>query len=362
MDFDVNKHVIFKTLTGSRVYGTSSPESDYDYRGVAVPPEIYYFGFQHRFDQQETKDPDSVIFGFSKFLKLATDNNPNVIELLFIEPEHWVVSSPEWEELRRHRDWFLCKKSFHTFRGYAHAQLKRVRSHRTWLLQGELQEPKREDFGLPAAFTIPVEVMGAADELARRFLGQEDIEENLTKLAQVDKPMATALRQRLYEYLELATGLSRHEMEDKLWRAAAQTLGYESNFTAALQKEKAYRQAKRHYESWLKWKAERNEKRKEIEAKCGYDSKHLGHVYRLANMCREILTTGTLTVTRPEAPFLREIREGKFTFDELETRYLKQDKELEVLYQQSTLQHQPRRNEIELLGADLTKRFLARIG
>ncbi|MFA5135234.1 MAG: nucleotidyltransferase domain-containing protein [Patescibacteria group bacterium] len=360
MDFDITTNTIFLTLTGSRVYGTSTPESDYDYRGVAIPPEIYFLGYGHKFDQHESSSPhDSVVYGFNKFLKLAVDNNPNILELLYIEPRFWVTTSLAWERLVQHRDWFLSTKCYHTFRGYAAAQLKRVRSHRAWLLQGELQEPKREDFGLPANLSIPRENMEAADELARRFLGQHDIEEDLAALAQHDKPMATAFRQRLHEFIEIATGLPQNENEARCWTAAAQQLGYDANFLDLLQREKQYRQAKRHYESWLHWKAERNEKRKIIEAKCGFDAKFVSHVYRLMYSCREILQNGTLTVTRPEAPFLREILDGHFTFEELEQQYKTLEQEIDSLYAVTTLQHQPRRREIEDLGVEIARSYLA---
>jgi hypothetical protein len=359
MNFDLAKHTIFRTLTGSRVYGTFTEESDYDYRGVAIPPEIYFLGYAHKFDQHESSSPhDSVIYGISKFLKLAVDNNPNIIELLYIKPEFWTTTSPAWERLVEHRDWFLCKKSFHTFRGYAAAQMKRVRSHRNWLLQGELKLPTREEFGLPPTQTIPHDVRVAAEELAQRFTGLQDVEDALGELSHVDKSLATALRQRLYEFVETATSLSRPAMEERIWKIAAVSLGYETNFIRMLQMEKQFRQAKQHYDSWLHWKAERNEKRKEIEARCGFDSKHVGHTYRLAYMCREILQNHTLTVTRPEAEFLKEIREGRYTFEEVEHGYNELDKELEGLYVTSTLQNQPRRNDVEELGVDIIREFL----
>ena len=36
--------LLFKAVTGSRAYGTDTPESDTDYRGVFVMPRENFFG------------------------------------------------------------------------------------------------------------------------------------------------------------------------------------------------------------------------------------------------------------------------------------------------------------------------------
>jgi predicted nucleotidyltransferase len=363
MEFDIEKHTIFKTLTGSRVYGTFDESSDFDYRGVLIPPKRYFLGCNSRFEQLEQHTPEDVtIFGINKFLRLAADNNPNVIELLYIPARFWVTSSPEWARLFAARDLFISKKCFHTFRGYAHAQLKRVRGHRSWLLQGELQEPTREQFGLDPRAPLPQEVTGAADALIALWLNQTDIEEDLAEISRHDKSLATAFRQRLWEFLEVHLGVGRTEIEGLVWSGAAKQVGYQEGVLELLQREKKYRQAKRHHDSWLHWKAERNPKCKEAEAKCLYDSKHLSHCLRLMEMCREILTDGIVLVERPDAAFLRSIRDGEHSFEELEERYQQLDQELEGLYQKSTLQFQPQRTKIEQLGIELVEQFLAKSG
>jgi hypothetical protein len=208
---------------------------------------------------------------------------------------------------------------------------------------------------------LPQEIIGAADSLISLWLQQNDIEEDLAEIARHDKSLATAFRQRLWEFLELHLGITRTEIEGLVWGGAAKQLGYQDSVLDVLQREKRYRQAKRHHESWLHWKAERNPKRKEIEAKCHYDAKHLSHCLRLMAMCKEILTEGTVFVERYDASFLRAIRDGQYSFEELEQRYQDLDQQLEDLYQKSTLQHQPKRTEIEALGIEVVERFLRRV-
>lgn len=358
MNFDINTRTIFKTLTGSRVYGTSSPTSDYDHRGVAVPPKAYFYG-NMRFEQHEARAEDLVIFEIRKFLHLAGQNNPNILELLFVDPKFWVLSTPYWERIVAVRPAFLSKKCYHTYRGYAHSQIRRVRTHRGWLLQGELVEPKRSDFGLADAPPVPSEVLGAANALVVRFLQQADVEEDLAEVAKVDRSVAMALRQRMEEFLERTVGLAKAEIDQHAWTAAAKLLGYDTNFVDLLLREKKYQQAKANYKSWQHWKAERNEARKEIEERCGFDAKHMLHVFRLMGCCKEILETQTLNVTRPDADFLAAIRAGKYSFEELEEMYAKMDEELGILYQTSALPHTPQHAMIETVGLQVVEQYLA---
>jgi predicted nucleotidyltransferase len=126
---------IYLVQHGSRAYGTFTETSDYDYRGVVIPPKEYFLGFS-KFEQTEYKGDheETVIYEFRKFVNLAAEANPNMIELLFIDPSHFIKCTSIAEELLEHRQEFLSKKIKFTFSGYAIAQLKRIETHRKWLL------------------------------------------------------------------------------------------------------------------------------------------------------------------------------------------------------------------------------------
>jgi predicted nucleotidyltransferase len=350
MHFDLNSATIFKTLTGSRVYGYYTETSDYDYRGVAVPPREILLSFNKKFEQAEDKVNDVVIYDLNKFLKLAADNNPNVVELLWIPKRYWTVTSPEWEQLVAQRDLFLSKKCKYTFQGYAFSQLKRLRSHRGWLLKGELTKPLRSDFGLQEPLPIPSEMRSAADALVRRFLQATDVEELLSA---VETETAKALRQEMWTFLERTLVLNRPDIEQRTWGAAAKLLGYEDNFIDLLQREKKYQTASKEYNSWLNWKKNRNPARQKLEAKCGFDGKHAGSLMRLLLMCREILNTGVIIVERPDAELLRAIRNGEWSFDRLEALYEELVEDIDRLYETTTLPRSPQRDRIEELGIEI---------
>ena len=82
----VNKNLIYKTIVGSTAYGLNTPESDIDIKGITIAPKEYYFGLKN-FEQQEI-GKDCTIYAINKFVRLARDNNPNIIEMLYTDSKH----------------------------------------------------------------------------------------------------------------------------------------------------------------------------------------------------------------------------------------------------------------------------------
>jgi len=135
MNFDLESRTILKVIHGSQCYGLATPESDIDFKGVAIEPLNHHFGFLHHFEnhvEEASKGAphDLVIYSLKKFSKLAADGNPSIIEVLFVENSDIVKIDSFGEELRAFRQNFVSKKMHHTFSGFAHSQLKRIKSHR----------------------------------------------------------------------------------------------------------------------------------------------------------------------------------------------------------------------------------------
>lgn len=291
----LKSRTIFLTKHGSHAYGTNLPTSDLDLKGIAIPPRPYFYGFASKFEQADGgfPDHDCAIYDIRKFFSLAADCNPNIIELLFTDPSDWLISSYYHELIYNIRESFLSKKARHTFAGYAHAQLKRIRTHQRWLRNPPAGKPTREEYGLP-----------------------------LTNVADKEQ-------ERAAEFLE------------------AQGYGLETNFQYLVAQEKKYRQALKDWDSYERWRRERNPARHELEAKFGYDTKHAMHLVRLLRMCEEILATGKVNVRRPDAEELLAIRAGAWSFEELLDWAEKQDAKMEALYETSTLPHTPDRAFLE---------------
>src|SRR5262249_49245201 len=97
---------------------------------------------------------EAVVFDLAKFLRLCAAANPNALEVLFADERDWLYETPAWRRLHAERQRFLTRKVQQTYLGYAMAQLRKIRTHRSWLLEPPRRKPTREDFGLPAASTV----------------------------------------------------------------------------------------------------------------------------------------------------------------------------------------------------------------
>lgn len=308
MNFDLDKHTIFKCTAGSHAYGTNTENSDLDIRGIAIPPREYFTGYLHNFEQFEDKVKDITIWSLQKFMKLAADNNPNILELLFLPRRFWIVNTPcfdvfpHWREIVKHRMFFMSKKVRYTFTGYAYSQLKRIKTHRGFLLQGKIERPRRIDFDLPTNPTLSTEQINAVLTLPEWVV--------------------------IPEY--------RKQME----------------------RERRYRDKERTWKQWNQWYINRNKERAELEAAHGYDTKHASHLVRLIFQGKEALMEGHITLPRPEAPMLLDIRNGGVPYDDLLDLVGDFDKEFDEMYKISPLPREPNRKAIEELTIDITEKFL----
>lgn len=286
MNFDIGKHTIYEVVHGSHAYGLARPESDLDIRGIAIPPSSYFFGFARAFEQHESKGrgeaPDLVIFDIRKFFKLAADSNPNVVELLWVPDDCHRLVTPIAERLIANRDLFLSKRAKHTFSGYAVSQLKRIKTHRRWLLSPPDHEPTRREFGLPETTLLAPDIMGAIASFETKDVDPARL--------------------------------------------------FSSEVMSVYQRERAYHNAFREWKQYENWRATRNPARAALEAKFGYDTKHAMHLVRLMRMCREVLTTGQVVVRRPDREELLAVRAGAWSYDTLIEWAEEQDKEFEQLY------------------------------
>lgn len=89
-------------------------------------------------------------------------------------------------------------------------------------------------------------------------------------------------------------------------------------------------------------------KRFELVERFGFDVKFAYHAVRLMDEARQILTQGELTLDG-NIDKLIGIRRGEWTQEEVERYFEAQEKELELLYEQSTLPYSPREDEIKTL-------------
>ena len=354
---EVEQRTIFVGLAGSHGYGLNRPESDYDYRGVFIAPKRYYLGF----DSIEQKDSgwdepgifqfidgneDTVIYELRKVIHLLAGANPNVLELLWLNNYPFLTNVGQ--HLINHRHLFLSKKVKHTYSGYAFAQIKKMETHRKWLLNPPTKKP------LPADFDITDEVPLSKDEL-NAFL------EYLYLLIR-GKIEFLEESEQLYKLL---TGDIDFKGVLKQYTLADETLAYTQNLTHSrkdfirlLQKSQSYQIALREWKAYISWQENRNPARAEMEKKSGYDLKHGMHCIRLLRSGLEILQRGEVTVDRNLAgdiDDLKAILRGDYSYEQLMKMAEDLVAQMDVFYEQSSLSHRPDLEQINDLCMELVE-------
>lgn len=137
------EQTIVKHLAGSQAYGTSTPESDTDYRGIFLANKEYILTpFFNVKEVSDTSEEDTKFYEINQYLSLYTEANPNILESLWVKPEHIVESTEIYDYLRSFNQQLLSSKIAHSYSGYAYNQVKRMSNHHGWLDKERIAERK----------------------------------------------------------------------------------------------------------------------------------------------------------------------------------------------------------------------------
>jgi len=372
--FPLERHSLFLALAGSHAHGTAHDGSDIDLRGVCVAPLPVRLSLFQSFEQYEGPlggdvtalvtprleahptachslggKVECVIYDVAKFVALCASANPNALEILCADERDWVFETPAWRRLHEERQRFLTKKVQQTFLGYAMAQLKKVKTHRSWLLAPPTQKPSRNDFGLPeAGGTLSRDdqnriEQSIADKI--RSYGVDNID--------MPRPARIAVQERLDAFCRDVLSASDDDLEEHMRAVATHALSLPADVVAALNAEKKYRAAMKHWESYQTWKRQRNPARAELERVHGYDTKHAMHLVRLMRMGLEILERGELLVRRHDAAELIAIRNGALSFDELLSAAAELEQHMRRAAARTTLADDVDHERVDRLAVDL---------
>jgi predicted nucleotidyltransferase len=143
----IENNVAYEVMSGSTSYGVDTENSsDIDVVGYVMPPVVDLYphltgaipGFgvkpkpfttyvKHHMDYNG-KQYDLTLYSVVKFFQLCAENNPNMVDSLFV-PERCVLHcTGAAAHVRAHRRLFLHKGAYHKFCGYAYSQLNKMRN------------------------------------------------------------------------------------------------------------------------------------------------------------------------------------------------------------------------------------------
>lgn len=323
------RKIIFECRTGSHLYGTNTPTSDEDFKGVFLPSAEDLLGMQScpgewslnekvsAGPRNTAGDVDRKYFSIKKFLDLACQGQPGQLEMLFVPDNMILTSSHQWRFLRSRQRMFLSKNGIKPFLGFATSQAHKA------VIKGENLSLIRE---LISELTINV-------QRESRVLVQDLMSsphEGVVALCVPGLKVKYLVNEHGYPQLEIAgrqfnPGILAKTMLNSLEIMEAR---YGTRTKAA--------------------------------AEQGYDYKSLSHAVRLISEAEEFLLHGTITMPRPDAQLILQVKRGEierdwfgFLLGEIERI------EVDVL-PRSQLPEQPNRSTLNDLCIDMLRTHLTK--
>ena len=124
-------NTIVEMLFGSHLYGTDTPSSDKDYKGVFMPtreqillqrvPHSINTSSNKGHDKNSSSDVDKEMYSLHYFIHLACQGETVALDMLHAPDKFWIRETEVWRELVGLRSHFYTK-SLKAFVGYARRQ------------------------------------------------------------------------------------------------------------------------------------------------------------------------------------------------------------------------------------------------
>lgn len=362
---EVEANTIYTVSIGSRLYGTHNADSDYDKAGVMVPTlRNLILSDMGGYEQFKYPEEDHTVFDIRKVFKLLLDNSPNMFDLIFAPESAVIKSSAIWDEVIANRELFLSRKCRYSFSGYAIAQLRRIRTHRKFLLDPPTKKPERSDFGLSDYPVFPsTQIKGVLSSV----LGIIDEDRKPDFLFQLDKVYKDYVSPLLSEFVVEEERALAYEWLIAGIKAQANTILHiptfvKDEYLEIARNEIAFYQANKDWVQFSEWKKSRNKSRSTLEEKFGYDTKHACHLVRLLRSGYELLVNGTLSVDRRgiDACELVSIRNGGWSFSQVEEYCDYMEGKLDEAYKSSILPYKPNHSSAMDLCNNLVEKYLSK--
>jgi len=265
-------NIILLGLGGSHAYGTNVEGSDIDIRGIAThsPEDILT---RKGFEQVVNEATDTTVYSLEKIVNLLSNCNPNVIELLGLQPWQYIYITDVGEELVKNADMFLSKRAIHSFGGYANAQLRRLQNKAVRGVGQEQQEIHILNSIENARYSFPEKYFDCPEDSIRLYIDKAVNPDYITEVF-------------------MDVNLTHYPLRD-----------YKSMWSEMYSIAKEY--------------SKNIGRRNQNAIEHGKLSKHMMHLVRLYLMCFDILEYGKIVTYREkEHDFLMAIRNGAYLDDE----------------------------------------------
>ncbi len=318
-------YIIFEAISGSRAYGLATAASDTDIRGVFILPKEHFYGLNY-LGQINNETNDIVYYELRKFMELLHKNNPNIIELLHMPEDCILYKHPLFDRIKISD--ILSKLCKNSFANYAYAQIKKARGLNKKIVNPMAKKRKTVlDFCM---VHLDKEVIPFSVLLIKK--GKQEAFA-IAKIAHMKDCY------NLF-YNPLNHGGIIKEGANEL-HVSSIPKGEKPIGILYFNKDKYSNYCKQYKEYWS-WVKNRNEARYENNIAHGknYDTKNMMHTFRLLHMATEI-AKGELIVRRPNRDYLLAIKHGEFEYEDLLHQADALKKNLDSLFEKTSLQETP---------------------
>ena len=263
--------LIVKMIFGSHLYGTSTSESDTDYKGVFLPckedillgriPKSSHLSTGDDFSRNTRYDIDIEFYSLHYFIKLACQGQTVAMDMLHAPDAMILENSHVWQTIVKNRDRFYSK-NLKAFIRYARSQAGKygVKGSRLNAVNQVLTFLKKYDSNLKMRV----------------------IWEQLPRI------------EHCYDVPPDPNGMRQYQVCGKSFQESA-AIGYVIPILEKFASEYGHRANLAAMNKNVDWKA-------------------ISHALRAAYQIKEILSQNTLTFPLAQAPFLKAVKQGRVDF------------------------------------------------
>lgn len=337
--------IVLECISGSRAYGLATANSDTDIKGVFVWPKEAYYALDY-VAQISNPSNDIVYYELGRFIELLSLNNPNILELLNTPEEAVLYKHPYMDRIQS--DLFLSKLCKNTFGKFAVSQIKKARG-----LNKKIVNPVAKKRKTVLSFCYVNYGQGSmplTQYLERHNYQQEDC-------GLVNVPHMKNIYALFYGPNMGYKGIMKSKDSNDICLSSIPK--QEEQLALLYFNKDGYSKYCKEYAAYWHWVDNRNEERYQQTKEHGkhYDAKNMMHTFRLLDMACEIAEQKSVNVKRTNRDFLLDIKAGKYEYEELLSMADERQKAMEQAFDQSDLQEQPDREQINALCYELRARF-----